>query len=101
LSVSSRELVWALDTLHVDGVALTPRQCIRSFQLTADGRHHPSESLPLCGWSAGDQNLWPLATTRGVFVEASFSWGSPAVAGETPFPFEMIGICFLNLDANN
>ena len=22
----------------VDGVALTPRQCIRSFQLTADGR---------------------------------------------------------------
>src|SRR5207248_9500985 len=28
------------------------------------------------------------ATTRGVFVEASFSWGSPAVAGAPPFAFE-------------
>jgi hypothetical protein len=75
----------------VDGVALTPRQCIRSFQRTADGRAitHQNHSH----YTDGRQETttfgpYTPATTRGVFVEASFSWGSPTVAAETPFAFE-------------
>jgi Domain of unknown function (DUF3598), N-terminal len=75
----------------MDGVALTPRQCIRRFQRTADGRaiahqHHYRSA-------DGRQETttfgpYTSATTRGMFVEASFSWGAPAVAGATPFAFE-------------
>src|SRR5262249_13921368 len=49
-----------------DGVALALRQCIRSFQRTADERaiipqqHDPSAAVPLCGWPAGAHTLWPL-----------------------------------------
>src|SRR4030095_6139663 len=75
----------------VDGVALTPRQCIRSFQRTADGRAITHQNH-YC-YADGRQETktfgpYTPATTRGVFVEASFSWGSPAVTGEPPLPFE-------------
>jgi Domain of unknown function (DUF3598) len=75
----------------VDGVALAPRQCIRSFQRTADGRaitHH--NHYHSADGRQETQTFGPYtpATTRGVFVEASFSWGSPAVAGAPPFFFE-------------
>ena len=81
--------LWTPYTL--DGVALAPRQCIRSFQRTADGRaithqHHSR-------YADGRQETkifgpYTPATTRGVFVETSFSWESPAVAAEKPFAFE-------------
>src|SRR5262249_33847157 len=68
-----------------------PWQCLRSFQRTADGRaithqHHYRDA-------DGRQETktfgpYTPATTRGVFVEAGFSWGSPVVAVETPFAFE-------------
>jgi hypothetical protein len=75
----------------VDGVALTPWQCIRSFQFTADGRAITHQNH--YRYADGRQETktfgpYTPATTRGVFVEASFSWGSPAVAGATPFAFE-------------
>jgi hypothetical protein len=75
----------------VDGVALAPRQCIRSFQLTADGRAITHQNH--YRYADGRQETttfgpYTPATTRGVFVEASFSWESPAVAGATPFAFE-------------
>src|SRR5215813_12626457 len=78
-------------TYTVDGVALAPRQCIRSFQRTADGRAITHQNH--YHYADGRQETktfgpYTPATTRGVFVEASFSWGSPAVAGETPFAFE-------------
>ena len=62
----------------VDGVALTPRQCIRSFQLTADGRAITHQNH--YRYADGRQETktfgpYTPATTRGVFVEASFSWG--------------------------
>jgi hypothetical protein len=75
----------------VDGVALAPRQCIRSFQLTADGcaithqNHYRSADGRQETKTFGP---YTPATTRGVFVEASFSWGSPAVDGVTTFAFE-------------
>ena len=74
-----------------DGVALAPRQCLRSFQRTADGRaithqnHYRSADGRQETTTFGP---YTPATTRGVFVEASFSWGSPAVAGELPVSFE-------------
>jgi uncharacterized protein DUF3598 len=75
----------------LDGVALAPRQCIRSFQLTADGRAitHQNHYRSADGRQE-TKTFGPYtpATTRGVFVEASFSWGPPAVAGATPFAFE-------------
>jgi uncharacterized protein DUF3598 len=75
----------------VDGVALVPRQCIRSFQRTADGRAitHQNHYRSADGRQE-TKTFGPYtpATTRGVFVEASFSWGSPAVDGATPFAFE-------------
>jgi Domain of unknown function (DUF3598) len=75
----------------VDGVALAPRQCIRSFQLTADG--HAITHQNHYRYADGRQETktfgpYTPATTRGVFVEASFSWESPVVAGATPFAFE-------------
>src|SRR6266704_1209281 len=75
----------------VDGAALTPRQCIRSFPRTADGRAITHQNH--YRYADGRQETktfgpYTPATTRGVFVEASFSWGSPAVAGATPFAFE-------------
>ncbi len=75
----------------VDGVALAPRQCIRSFQRTADGRAITHQNH--YRYADGRQETktfgpYTPATTRGVFVEASFSWGPPAVAGATPFAFE-------------
>src|SRR5215475_4921068 len=81
--------LWTLYT--VDGVALAPRQCIRSFQLTADG--HAITHQNHYRYADGRQETttfgpYTPATSRGVFVEASFSWGSPAVAGATPFAFE-------------
>jgi Domain of unknown function (DUF3598) len=75
----------------VDGVALAPRQCLRSFQLTADGRAitHQNHYRSADGRQE-TKTFGPYtpATTRSVFVEASFSWGSPAVPGATPFAFE-------------
>src|SRR5262249_36817863 len=63
----------------------------RSFQRTVDGRAitHQNHSC----YADGRQETttfgpYTPATTRGVFVEASFSWGSPTVAGEPPFAFE-------------
>jgi len=83
---------YGLWTPHTaDGVALAPRQCLRSFQRTADGRaithqnHYRSADGRQETTTFGP---YTPATTRGVFVEASFSWGSPAVAAETPFAFE-------------
>jgi hypothetical protein len=81
--------LWTPYTL--DGAALTPRQCIRSFQRTADGRAITHQNY-YC-YADGRQETktfgpYTPATTRGVFVEASFSWGAPAVAAETPFAFE-------------
>src|SRR5215813_12551942 len=75
----------------VDGVALTPRQCLRSFQRTTDGRAIAHQNH--YRYADGRQETttfgpYTPATSRGVFVEASFSWGSPAVAGATPFAFE-------------
>ena len=75
----------------VDGVALTPRQCIRSFQRTADGRaitHHNHYRSADGRQETKTFGPYTPATTRSVFVEASFSWGSPAVAAGTPFAFE-------------
>jgi hypothetical protein len=75
----------------VDGVALTPRQCIRSFHCTADGRAITHQNhYRYADGSQETKTFGPYtpATTRGVFVEASFSWGSPAVANETLFAFE-------------
>src|SRR5215510_4210055 len=68
----------------VDGVALAPRQCIRSFQRTADGRAITHQNHYRSADSRQETKTfgpYTPATTRGVFVEASFSWGSPAVAG--------------------
>ena len=78
-------------TYTVDGVALAPRHCIRSFQRTADGRAITHQNH--YHYADGRQETktfgpYTPATTRGVFVEASFSWGSPAVDGSTPFAFE-------------
>ncbi len=91
MSVSCRGLVWAWTPYTVDGVALAPWQCIRSFQLTADGRAitHQNHSRYADGRQE-TKTFGPYTpdTTRGVFVEASFSWGAPAVAGATPFAFE-------------
>jgi hypothetical protein len=75
----------------VDGVALTPRLCIRSFRLTADGRAITHQNH--YRYADGRQETttfgpYTPATTRSVFVEASFSWGSPAVTGDPPFAFE-------------
>src|SRR5215471_14766434 len=75
----------------VDGVALTSWQCIRSFQRTADGRAITHQNH--YHYADGRQETktfgpYTPATTRAVFVEASFSLGSPAVAAETPFAFE-------------
>jgi hypothetical protein len=75
----------------LDGVALTPRQCIRSFQLTADGRaitHHNHYRDADGREETKTFGPYTPATTCGVFVEASFSWGSPTVVGESPFAFE-------------
>jgi hypothetical protein len=75
----------------VDGVALAPRQCIRSFQRTADGRaitHHNHYRSADGRRETTTFGPYTPATTRGVFVEASFSWGSPTVDGATPFAFE-------------
>jgi hypothetical protein len=75
----------------VDGVALTPRRCIRSFQRTADGRaitHHNHYRYADGREETKTFGPYTPTTTRGVFVEASFSWGSPAVAAGTPFAFE-------------
>jgi hypothetical protein len=75
----------------VDGVALTPRQCIRSFQLTADRlaiTHHNHYRDADGRQETTTFGPYTPTTTRSVFVEASFSWGSPAVAGATPFAFE-------------
>ena len=78
-------------TYTVDGVALAPRHCIRSFQLTADRRAITHQNH--YHYADGRQETttfgpYTPVTTRGVFVEASFSWGSPAVDGSTPFAFE-------------
>jgi len=75
----------------MDGVALTPRQCIRRFQRTADRRAITHQNH--YRYADGRQETktfgpYTPATTRGVFVEASFSWGSPAVASEASFAFE-------------
>jgi hypothetical protein len=74
-----------------DGVALTPRQCIRSFQRTADGRAitHQNHYRSADGRQE-TRTFGPYTptTTPAVFVEASFSLGSPAVADATPFAFE-------------
>jgi uncharacterized protein DUF3598 len=63
----------------------------RSFQRTADGRAitHQNHYRSADGRQE-TKTFGPYtpATTRGVFVEASFSWGAPAVAGATPFTFE-------------
>jgi len=75
----------------VDGVALAPRQCIRSFQRTADGRaitHHNHYRSADGRQETKTFGPYTPATTRAVFVEASFSWGSPAVDGAIPFAFE-------------
>jgi hypothetical protein len=75
----------------VDGVALTPRRCIRSFQRTADGRaitHHNHYRYADGREETKTFGPYTPTTTRGVFVEASFSWGAPAVAAGTPFAFE-------------
>ena len=75
----------------VDRVALAPRQCIRSFQRTADRRaitHHNHYRSADGRQETKTFGPYTPATTRGVFVEASFSWGSPAVASESPFAFE-------------
>jgi hypothetical protein len=81
--------IWTPYTL--DGVALAPWQCIRSFQLSVDGRAiiHQNHYR----YADGRQETkifgpYTPATTHAVFVEASFSLGSPAVAGATPFAFE-------------
>src|SRR5438067_4795183 len=81
--------IWTPHT--ADGVALAPRQCLRSFQRTADGRAITHQNH--YRYADGRQETktfgpYTPATTRGVFVEASFSWGSPAVAAATPFAFE-------------
>ena len=75
----------------VDGVALTPWQCIRSFQCTADRGAITHQNH--YRYADGRQETkifgpYTPATTHVVFVEASFSLGSPAVAAETPFAFE-------------
>jgi hypothetical protein len=80
---------WTPYTL--DGVALAPWQCIRSFQLTTDGRAITHQNH--YRYTDGRQETktfgpYTPATTRSVFVEASFSWGSPAVTGEPSFAFE-------------
>src|SRR5262245_57191645 len=75
----------------MDGVALAPRQCIRSFQRTADGRaiaHHNHYRSADGRQETTTFGPYTPATTRGVFVQASFSWGSRAVDGATPFAFE-------------
>jgi Domain of unknown function (DUF3598) len=75
----------------VDGVALAPRQCLRSFQRTADRRaitHHNHYRYADGRQETTTFGPYTPATTRAVFVEASFSWGSPAVDGATPFAFE-------------
>jgi hypothetical protein len=80
---------WTPYTL--DGVALTPRQCIRSFRLTTDGgaithqNHYRSADGRQETTTFGP---YTPATMPAVFVEASFSLGSSAVAGATPFAFE-------------
>jgi hypothetical protein len=81
--------IWTTYTL--DGIALAPRRCIRSFQLAAAGRAITHQNH--YRFADGRQETttfgpYTPATTRAVFVEASFSWGSPAVATETPFAFE-------------
>ena len=74
-----------------DGVALATRQCIRSFPRTADGRAMTHQNH--YRYADGRQETttfgpYTPATTPAVFVEASFSLGSPAVADATPFAFE-------------
>ena len=81
--------LWTPYTL--DGVALTPRQCLRSFQRTADRRaitHHNHYRSADGREETTMFGPYTPTATRGVFAEASFSLGSPAVAGATPFAFE-------------
>jgi hypothetical protein len=81
--------LWTPYTL--DGVALTPWHCIRSFQRTADGRAitHQNHYRSADGRQE-TKTFGPYtpATTPAVFVEGSFSLGAPAVTGATPFAFE-------------
>ena len=75
----------------MDGVALTPQQCIRRFQRTADRRAITHQNH--YRYTDGRQETttfgpYTPATTPAVFLEASFSLGSPAVADATPFAFE-------------
>ena len=73
------------------GVALASFRCIRSFRINADegaithqnhyyyadGRHETKTFGP-----------YTPSTTRSLFIDQSFSWGSPRVAVDTPFFFE-------------
>jgi hypothetical protein len=66
--------LWTPST--VDGVALAPRQCIRSFQVTTDGRAITHQNH--YRYADGRQETktfgpYTPVTTRSVFVEASFS----------------------------
>jgi hypothetical protein len=81
--------LWTPYTL--DGVALAPWHCIRSFQRTADGRAITHQNH--YRYADGRQETktfgpYTPATMPAVFVEASFSLGAPAVVGATPFAFE-------------
>src|SRR5438105_12251699 len=80
--------IWTPYTL--DGVALAPWHCIRSFQLSVDGRAITHQNH--YRYADGRQETktfgpYTPVTTHAMFVEASFSLGSPAVAGATPFAF--------------
>jgi Domain of unknown function (DUF3598) len=73
------------------GVALASFRCIRSFHVTpdasvlthqnhydyADGRRETKTFGP-----------YTPSTTRVLFIDQSFSWGSPSAVVETPFAFE-------------
>ena len=73
------------------GVALESFRCIRSFHVNtdasvlthqnhydyADGRRETKTFGP-----------YTPSTTRSLFIDQSFSWGSPSAATETPFFFE-------------
>src|SRR4029434_10735813 len=71
----------------VDGVALAPRQCIRSFQLTADGHAITHQSHYRS--ADGRQETTPLgphtpAPTRGRFAHAGSLWSALVLGGVPP-----------------
>jgi Domain of unknown function (DUF3598), N-terminal len=73
------------------GIALESFRCIRSFHVNPDASvltHQNHYSYADGRRETKTFGLYTPSTTRSLFIDQSFSWGSPSVAVETPFFFE-------------